>query len=84
MILTKNNSFFTKELAQIMPVFAFENDKVVFRDGRIALGFRVTNAGMESWSASEYQSFLSALGQQMAILPVDAVVQKTDIYYDLK
>ena len=69
-------------LANRLPVFALEKDKVIFRDGRVAVGFRVHGAPLESWSEGHFQQANDLLTRQLKLLPVGTVVQKTDIYYD--
>lgn len=66
----------------VMPVHSFEGDKVVFKDGRVAVGFRVEPAEMESWTSDDYDAFQTALVGVLRPLPVGTIVQKTDIYYD--
>ena len=65
-----------------LPIFALENDKVIFRDGRVAVGFRVQGAPLESWSEGYFRQASEVLTRQLKLLPVGTVVQKTDIYYD--
>ncbi|MEL5996009.1 hypothetical protein, partial [Hymenobacter segetis] len=65
----------------VMPVHSFEGDKVVFKDGRVAVGFRVEPAEMESWTSDDYEAFQTALVGVLRPLPVGTIVQKTDIYY---
>ena len=69
-------------LRQKLPVFTLEEDKVVFRDGRVAVGFRIHGAPLESWTAGDFQQANELLTQQLKMLPVGTVLQKTDIYYD--
>ncbi len=69
-------------LAQRLPVFALEQDKVIFRDGRVAVGFRVQGAPLESWSEGHFQQASEQLTRQLRLLPTGTVVQKTDVYYD--
>ncbi|OGX87122.1 hypothetical protein BEN47_11620 [Hymenobacter lapidarius] len=66
----------------VMPVHSFEENKVVFKDGRVAIGFLVEPAEMESWTVEDYDTFQTSLVGVMRPLPVGTVVQKTDIYYD--
>jgi len=72
----------TAYLADKLPVFALENDKVILRDGRVAIGFRVQGAPLESWTEGDYQQANEALTRQLKMLPVGTVVQKTDIFFD--
>ncbi|TYZ06117.1 type IV secretion system protein VirB4 [Hymenobacter lutimineralis] len=66
----------------VMPVHSFEGDKVVFKDGRVAVGFVIEPAEMESWTVDDYEAFQTALVGVLRPLPVGTIVQKTDIYYD--
>jgi conjugal transfer ATP-binding protein TraC len=66
----------------VMPVHSFEGNKVVFKDGRVAVGFLVEPAEMESWTFQDFTSFNQALLGMLRPLPVHTIVQKTDIYYD--
>ena len=66
----------------VMPVHSFEANKVVFKDGRVAIGFRVEPAEMESWTAEDYETFQAATVQGLSAQPADTILQKTDIYYD--
>lgn len=70
-----------KDLVKVIPVGGFENNKVVFKDGRIGVGFRVHSAEMESWNAGDFAAFNQTLSQQLSILPEKTTIQKSDIYY---
>jgi ABC-type multidrug transport system ATPase subunit len=65
-----------------LPIFALEEDKVIFKDGRVGIGFRVSGAPLESWTESQYSQANDVLSQQLKMLPVGTVVQKTDVYFD--
>lgn len=65
-----------------MPVHSFEDDKVIFKDGRVAVGFIVEPAEMEAWTEQDFVSFNIALMGALRPLPVNTIIQKTDIYYD--
>ena len=65
-----------------MPVHSYEGDKVVFKDGRVAVGFVVEPAEMEGWTIEDYDIFQAALVGVVRPLPVNSIIQKTDIYYD--
>ena len=69
-------------LADRLPVFALEKDKIIFRDGRVAVGFRVQGAPLESWSEGHFQQANERLARQLKLLPTGTVVQKTDVYFD--
>lgn len=69
-------------LADRLPVFALEKNKVIFRDGRVAVGFRVQGAPLESWGEGYFQQANDLLTRQLKLLPTGTVVQKTDVYFD--
>ena len=69
-------------LADRLSVFALEKDKVIFRDGRVAVGFRVQGAPLESWSEGHFQQANERVARQLKLLPTGTVVQKTDVYFD--
>ena len=71
-----------KDLAEAIPIHTLENDKVVFKDGRVAVGYRVSPATMESWPLGEFEMFNESLRNQLAMLPPHTVLQKTDFYFD--
>ena len=72
----------SKDLAAAIPIHTIENDKVVFKDGRVAVGYRIFPATMESWSGGEFEIFNEALRNQIGMLPTHTVLQKTDFYFD--
>ena len=72
----------TAYLSDKLPVFALEKDKVILRDGRVAIGFRVQGVPLESWAEGDFQQANEVLTRQLKMLPVGTVVQKTDIYFD--
>ena len=65
-----------------MPVYAIEDNKLVLKDGRVALGFRVEGVEMEQWTAAQYQNFNACFAGALKPLPMGTVVQKMDIFYD--
>lgn len=72
----------TSTFEAVNPVFSFEGDKVVFKDGRVCVGFALTPVEMESWEFADYQAINSALIGALKTLPAGSLLQKTDIYYD--
>ncbi|WP_051359623.1 VirB4 family type IV secretion system protein [Adhaeribacter aquaticus] len=67
---------------KVMPVHSFEDNKVIFKDGRVAIGFAIEPAEMEAWTQQDFTAFNAALMGVLRPLPVNTIVQKTDIYYD--
>ncbi|KAA5539646.1 VirB4 family type IV secretion system protein [Adhaeribacter rhizoryzae] len=72
----------TVPFSAVMPVHSFEADKVIFKDGRVGVGFRVEPAEMEAWTEQDFVTFNNTLMGAMRPLPVNTIIQKTDIYYD--
>lgn len=69
-------------LNRVFPIFSIEEDKVILKDGRVAVGFILTLIEMESMAASDYEHLNQVFAGVLKLLPVGAIVQKTDIYYD--
>ena len=69
-------------MAEAIPIHTIENDKVVFKDGRVAVGYRIRPGIMESWSLGEFEVFNESLRNQLGMLPTNTVLQKTDFYFD--
>jgi len=78
----KNRSVKQAGLNDAHPVFLYEDNKVVLKDGRVAVGFRLNPAEMERWYLDAYGTAHAAFQQALKTLPVGAVFQKTDVYYD--
>ena len=64
----------TAAFGAVMPVHSFEADKVVFKDGRVGVGFRIEPAEMESWTSDDYDAFQTALVGVLRPLPVGTIV----------
>ena len=72
----------TASLHDAFPVYSYEDNKVIFKDGRVAVGFKVEAAEMERWDQDGFASAWVGFQTALKNLPVGCVVQKTDIYYD--
>ena len=72
----------TVDFADLHPVYACQDDKIIFRDGRVGLGFRLDCPEMESWQAEDFTTLQTAFVGALRTLPLGTVVQKTDVYYD--
>lgn len=69
-------------LSDAHPVYLYEANKLVLKDGRVAVAFRLEAAEMEKWDAGAFTTAHTVFQQALKTLPVGAVFQKTDIYYD--
>ncbi|MDF7815259.1 hypothetical protein [Hymenobacter sp. YC55] len=69
-------------LHDAFPVYSYEENKVIFKDGRVAVGFKVEAAEMERWDQDDFASAWVGFQTALKNLPVGCVVQKTDVYYD--
>jgi hypothetical protein len=67
---------------QVYPILSIEEGKVILKDGRVAIGFRLHPVEMEKWTAPMYENFNTVFTGALSILSQGSVVQKTDIYYD--
>ena len=72
----------TAKFTDRQPVFSLQSDKLILKDGRVAVGFHLSGAPLESWTPGHYQQASALLSQQIRRLPVGSVVQKTDIFFD--
>jgi conjugal transfer ATP-binding protein TraC len=72
----------TASLLDGFPVYSYEENKVIFKDGRVAVGFKIEAAEMERWDQDGFAAAWVGFQTALKNLPVGCVVQKTDIYYD--
>lgn len=80
--MLKSKAGKTATLLDAFPVFSYEDNKVIFKDGRVAVGFKVEAAEMERWDPDGFNSAWVGFQTALKNLPVGCVVQKTDVYYD--
>lgn len=69
-------------LADAFPVYSYEDNKVIYKDGRVAIGYRVNAAEMELWGPEAFAAAWAGFQQALKNLPVGCVVQKADVFYD--
>jgi conjugal transfer ATP-binding protein TraC len=67
---------------QLMPVYAMEGHKLIFKDGRVALGFALEGVEAEQWTEAQYQQLNTLFAGALKPLPVGTVVQRLDFFYD--
>ena len=79
---TKKSPGKEASLLGAFPVYLYEDNKVIFKDGRVAIGFKVEAAEMERWDVDAFDSAWVGFQTALKTLPPGCVVQKTDIYYD--
>ncbi len=80
--MSKSKAGKTASLLDAFPVYSYEDNKVIFKDGRVAVGFKVEAAEMERWDPDGFSSAWVGFQSALKNLPVGCVVQKTDVYYD--
>jgi conjugal transfer ATP-binding protein TraC len=78
MLLSRNR---TQAFDTVSPIYAIENNKIIFRDGRVGIGFLVHSPEMETWSKPLYEQAQDTLAGMCKHLPAHTIIQKTDIYY---
>ncbi len=70
-----------RTINDLLPVFAIENGQLLFKDGRVAVGYQVQPLEMEKAPAGSYGHLNETLAGATKVLPVGATVQKLDCYY---
>lgn len=80
--MPKVNPGKSASLHDAFPVYSYEDNKVIFKDGRVAVGFKIEAAEMERWDQDGFNTAWVGFQTALKNLPVGCVVQKTDIYYD--
>ncbi|MCR5890324.1 hypothetical protein LRS06_21595 [Hymenobacter sp. J193] len=69
-------------LSDALPVYLYDNHKLVLKDGRVGVAFKLTPVEMELWDPDQYTACHVAFQAALKVLPPGTVVQKTDVYYD--
>ena len=80
--MKKNSPGKTISLEDALPIYSFEENCIVFKDGRVALGYKIDACEMERWDADVFRGSWQGFQSALKILPPGCVVQKTDIFYD--
>lgn len=78
----KNKKVKAGGLSDAHPVYLYESNKVVLKDGRVGVAFKLNPVEMELWDPDQYSASHVAFQAALKVLPVGTVVQKTDVYYD--
>ena len=71
----------TETFAAVNPVYAYEQDAIIFRDGRVGVGFLIHSPEMESWSRPLYEQGQTTLAGFLKHCPAHTILQKTDVYF---
>lgn len=69
------------DLNRIIPIFSVEDQQLILKDGRVAIGYQVHPMEMECWNEAQYTSFNQSFAAALNVLPVGTVIQKSDIFY---
>ncbi len=69
-----------KDLASVIPLLRIENDLLIMKDGRVAIGYKVWGAPFESLSEQDYQGLGKLFDNAFCVLPEDFIIQKIDVY----
>ena len=73
----------TATFEQISPVHSYQDDKVIFKDGRVAVGYLVQPPEMEIWTPEDFYTMNESVQNALRVVPAESVVGKTDIFYNL-
>ena len=71
-----------ESLDNLIPVIAFEDGYMVFRNGTVGKGYEVDSVEMERWEQGSYSNFNRVFQNALGFLPKDTIVQKLDIYFE--
>ncbi|WP_139926405.1 VirB4 family type IV secretion system protein [Hymenobacter sp. DG01] len=78
----KNKKVKAGGLSDAHPVYLYDNHKLVLKDGRVGVAFKLNPVEMELWDPDQYSACHAAFQSALKVLPPGTVVQKTDVYYD--
>ena len=70
-----------RSLERLIPVQEISDEKLLLKDGRVAIGFRLDLAEKEHKTAAEIRAEKLALMAGLKNLPPGSTLQKLDIYY---
>ncbi len=70
-----------KTLNDGLPVFEVADSLLIFKDGRVGIGFEIQPLEMEKYPANSYTHLCEMFSSACKTLPVGATVQKLDFYY---
>ncbi|PWK17203.1 conjugation system TraG family ATPase [Arcicella aurantiaca] len=73
-----------KTFEDILPIFSIEDNVLIFKDGRVGVGFEVSPVEMERLMGNEYDSINQAFSNALKSLPLKTAVQKLDCYFHKK
>lgn len=68
-------------LTDIIPILNIEDDALILRTGRVAIGFELESVQMETWQSAGYAQAASTFYSSLKTLEDDSIVQKIDYYY---
>ncbi len=70
-----------KKFSELHPVEVIEDNQVILRDGRVAMGVCLQGLEAEALEAGGYEELAGYLQAIFQELPVNATLQKMDMYY---
>ncbi len=70
-----------KTIDDLLPVFSVENDLLIFKDGRVAVGYRISPLEMETSPPSRYASLNTIWSSATKTLPAGLCLQQLHFYY---
>lgn len=76
-----SNTIKTRTFEDVLPIFSIEHNRLIFKDGRVSIGFSISPIEMEKLSGSEYDGINNAYFNALKSLPLKTTVQKVDCYY---
>src|ERR1035437_512174 len=80
--MSNDARFNDKPLSEVIPILQIEDNLIVNKDGRVAIGFELIGANFQMMSPQDYDGFRGMLDSAIGSLPVNYIVQKIDVYYN--
>ncbi len=71
-----------KGIMEVIPLLHIEDDLIILKDGRAAVGYAFEGAPFERLLAQDYESFCKIFESALSVLPTNYIVQKLDVYYN--
>jgi conjugal transfer ATP-binding protein TraC len=71
------------EFLDVQPLFSIEDDLLIFKNGRVGLGFELDLLEMESQLVGDINALYAKTIGSLKELTAGTIVQKMDVYYDL-
>ena len=69
-----------QNLLDTLPILRLEDNKIILKDGRVAIGFEFIGSPFESMQAEDYEAYGKTFEGAALTLPENYIIQKIDVY----